>query len=251
MEKSRQSINIKEKFKLLEDVQAGKFVDLLGEVRRVYDGSFDHVTVYLSDYTANNAFYRYVWPGKERKRLKSHDMEADEFGDISTNTTNHDRDWPGPFGKMSIQITLFDESANVVREEVKVGNWIYLKNVHIAHARMGDSIEGKVHGDGGRVLIEVLRKSELEGKTDELSENGARWKAALYRKIEYEKKQEKQAKQLEEEQKREADGDQMTGEKRKRADAKTLVEDKKGKRKRQRRKERETIENLDLNPNSK
>lgn len=185
-QKARQAMNVKEKFSLLKDVQSDCFHDILGEVIKVYDASSGAVTLYLSDYTANTHFYNHVWGNGAAPEAR----DGDEFGYIKTKPKAA-KEWPGPYGKMTIQLTLYDGNAEFVRDEkVKPKQWVLLKNVQIRFGRMGGCLEGFLRGDRnafeGKVLIQVLERSDDPAQSD------IRWKEALRRKLDWWNKFEKQ-----------------------------------------------------------
>lgn len=178
-------MTIKHKFCLLKDVKPDSFYDILGEVVKVYEGS-GSMTVYLSDYTANNLFYNYVWGNAGAAEPR----DGDEFGYIKSKSKTA-KEWPGPYGKMSIQITLFDNHADLIRDEkVHAKQWLLLKNVQIKFGRMGGCLEGVLRGDRGAFEGKVqVRIIEQSGEPDQID---IRWKDAVRRKHEWWKKFEKQ-----------------------------------------------------------
>ena len=184
-ERAQQAMNVKQKFSLLKDVKPDTFHDILGEVVRVFDGS-SSVTVYLSDYTANSLFYNYAWGGGGTAEAR----DGDEFGYIKSKTKTA-KDWPGPYGKMTIQLTLFDGHADFIRDEnVQAKQWLLLRNVQIKFGRMGGCLEGMLRGDRGafegKVHVQIMKHSE------EPEDSDIRWKEAVRRKHDWWKKFEKQ-----------------------------------------------------------
>jgi protection-of-telomeres protein 1 len=184
-DRMQQAMNVREKFCLLKDVKPDNFYDILGQVVRVHEGS-GMVTVYLSDYTANALFYNYVWGDGGANEAR----DGDEFGYIKSKPKTA-KEWPGPYGKMSIQLTLFDGHADFVRDEnVQAGQWLLLKNVHVTFGKMGSCLEGALRGDRdafeGKVQVQIMEQSEEPVAVD------VRWKEAVRRKHEWWKKFEKQ-----------------------------------------------------------
>jgi hypothetical protein len=187
--KTEQAMNVKDKFSLLKDVKPDGFYNILGQVVRIFDGALGTVTVYLSDYSANSFFYPYAWDvGQE-----SDTHGRDEYGNNKAKPMA-DKAWPGPYGKLTIQLTLFDAHAQFVREYVKADQWLLLKNVHMKFGKNGESLEGFLRGDPnqyeGTVRVEVMEQKQ------EKDENDARWTDAVRRKYEYEKKFKKQRQDL-------------------------------------------------------
>lgn len=182
--RAQQAMNVKEKFSLLKDAKPDTFHDILGEVIKIYDGP-GMVTVYFSDYTANSLFYNYAWGGGGLIETR----DGDKYGYIPSKPKSA-KDWPGPFGKMTIQITMFDGHADFIRDQIKVNQWLLLKNVQLKYGRMGGCLEGVLRGDRGafegKVQIQIMEPSE------EPEDNNVRWKEAVRRKHEWWKKFEKQ-----------------------------------------------------------
>jgi protection-of-telomeres protein 1 len=238
-EQTRRSMNIKDKFGLLKDVKPDFFYNFIGEVIRVYDASDGFLSLYFADYTANKSFYNYEWRGQ---RTETVGREGDEYG--YTSKTKRQDDWPGPFGKMTIQLTLHDPHAGFVREQVKVGQWLLLKNVRIRYGNNG-SLEGVMHTDE-RILVEIMRQS------DEPADNDERWKDAIRRRKEWWDKFKKQKQELHEdeaavrrESKRGSDVPQRNLSKRRRKEKRAAALEKVAAA------EARIAEKLDLNQNSK
>lgn len=200
-EKSEQAMKVKSKFSLLKDVKDQCYCNILGEVIQVYDASSDGaVTVYFSDYTANSEFYNRPWDEGETSKSR----DGDDYGYIKTRPKTI-KDWPGPYGKMTIQLTLYDGHATFVREHVKAKHWVLLKNVQIKYGSMGGCLEGFLRGDRfafeGKVQVEIMQQTETA------EENDPRWREAVRRRSEYEKKFKHEKQALE---------DEASGKKRKR-----------------------------------
>ena len=149
-EKSRQAMMVKNKFSLLKDVEPDNFYDILGEVIKVYE-TYDSVTVYLSDYTANTNFHEYVWGTAEA----ANGRDGDEHNYLKSRKKTSKDAWPesGPYGKMSIQLTAWDGHAVFIKEQVKVKNWVFLRNVQIKYGKSGGCLEAFLRGDQGRFEI--------------------------------------------------------------------------------------------------
>jgi protection of telomeres protein 1 len=185
-EKVKQAMNVKDKFSLLKDVKPDGFYNILGKVIKVHDASSESVTVYLSDYTENTQFYNNV-SGADGADLEAKD--GDEFG-YTKSKKKTANSWPGPRGKLSIQLTLYDGHASFVRENVKVNQWVLLSNVQIKYGKVGGVLEGYLRGDReafeGQVRVQIMEQAEKPDDNDE------RWRAAVQRQLDYERKQEKQ-----------------------------------------------------------
>jgi protection-of-telomeres protein 1 len=180
-EKSAIAMGVKDKYSLLKDVKADRFYDLIGEVIRVYERD-GRVTLYLSDYTAHSLFYNNAWGGGDDG---SPFQDGDEYG-YTKSRKKAVSDWPGPYGKLSIQITVYDNHAAFIREQVKVKDWVILKNVHVKMGNQGGCLEGFLRGDldgwdawEGKVQVKIIRQAE------DAERNDVRWKDGLRRKREW------------------------------------------------------------------
>lgn len=138
--RAAQSLNVKDKFSELKDVRDGKFYDLVGQVaKEPYDAGWGGVTLYISDYTENSNFFHKTWDGLEESGSGS----GDPYGyTTSTDLSMHRKEWVGPYGKMTIQITCFEPHASIIRSEVRSGSWVQLRNVQIKYGRDGRFLEG-------------------------------------------------------------------------------------------------------------
>lgn len=172
------AMGAKDKYSLLKDIQADRFYDLIGEVISVYERD-GRVTLYLSDYTSHSLFYNNVWGGGDDG---SSIRDGDEYG-YTKSRKKATNDWPGPYGKLSIQVTVYDNHAAFIREQVKVKDWVILRNVHVKMGNQGGCLEGFLHGARGgwdawegKVQVKIIRQAE------DVEKNDVRWKDGLRRK---------------------------------------------------------------------
>ncbi|KAK2627220.1 hypothetical protein QTJ16_003186 [Diplocarpon rosae] len=171
-----QATNIRDKFSLLKSLKPnGKFHDILGEVVKIYDLK-SSLTVYVSDYTSNPKFFNYISKVEDEKAYGSRD--GDEHG-YTKARSKIESSWPGPFGQQTIQLTLYDEHADFMRDNASVGQWVHLKNVQMKLGKEGGKLEGFMRGDRGKINVRLIQPSD---NPDE------RWKDALRRKKDYLKK---------------------------------------------------------------
>lgn len=177
-EQAMNAMSVKDKYSLLKDIKVEKFYDLIGEVIRVYERD-GRVTLYLSDYTAHSLFYNNVWGEGD---AGSSNRDGDEYG-YTKSKKKSPNDWPGPYGKLSIQITVYDSHAAFIREQVKNGDWVILRNVQVRMGNQGGCIEGFLRGDQnafeGKVQVQIIRRAE------DAERNDVRWKDGLRRKKEW------------------------------------------------------------------
>ncbi|KAI1761443.1 hypothetical protein GGR53DRAFT_505755 [Hypoxylon sp. FL1150] len=194
-----QSRNIREKFQVLSNVQEGQFYDIIGRVVKDPFDQMDKATLWISDYTENDAFYKFSWDPEEASKVK----EGDPYGYTTMNNPEASK-WPGPYGKRSIQVTCFGLHAEFVNKEVKAGTWVRLRNLQVKYGHNSNNLEGFLREDrysyGSGVQVDIYSLDDPENADDRL-------KAALRRKRDYEKNAKKQLKSIISN-KRKADGQQ-------------------------------------------
>ncbi|RCI08604.1 hypothetical protein L249_4887 [Ophiocordyceps polyrhachis-furcata BCC 54312] len=182
-----QSVNIKNKFSELKNVREGVYVDVLVQIVKAPYDEYDKCSVWVSDYTENDLFYNIAFSGQESGETR-------------------------PYGKRSMQITCFEPHASFLRnEQLPVGSWIYVRNLHIRLGRNGSNLEGTLHGDEknlAKVNIEPVVVNQ------ESASNNPQLKAALRRKLYYGKDKKAQLREIDEAvesgQKRKAQTEQST-----------------------------------------
>jgi protection-of-telomeres protein 1 len=177
----------REKFSLIQDLILPEngtglvFADLLGEVRKVFEN--DHIVdLSITDYTTNKALYNYAYG------CDDDGTEGDQFGYLA----GKQKTWPGPWGKMTMSVRMWDAHADYARSQVKLGDFVFLSNVHIGTGMDGKHyMEGKLRGDRNdlnRVGVKICRARDAEGNV--------RMKDLLGRKREYEMKAKREHKQF-------------------------------------------------------
>ena len=153
--KRRTKFSLLQDLSLPEDQARHVFADLLGEVRKVYENDFC-VELSITDYTKNEALYNYPYG------CNDHGTEGDEFGYMAKKQGA----WPGPWGKMTMNVRLWDAHASFARDEVKLGSFVFLRNVQIGTGKDGGySMEGKLRGDRNdpeRVGVEICRPRDAD-----------------------------------------------------------------------------------------
>lgn len=200
------SRNVRDKFRLCKELQdtgdTKGYADLVGQVVRTHDDGRELLELYLTDYTANPNFYNYEWGGQETENV-------DGFGYLNAQQqSKKSQKWPGPFGKLSILVALWEPHASYVRNKVKVGHWVLASNVKIRIGKQG-FLEGVIHEDN-RVKVAILEPSD-EPLTSSSSPNEVRLQEAIERKYKWTKAFDKQKKAIRNE-------DAGLGDKRKRDD---------------------------------
>lgn len=174
------TISRQEKFSLIKDVQIDQFYDLVGQVIKIYPSN-GCVELYFTDYTPNPLLYNYKWGLPDE--LDGISREGDEFGYVPSTSTN--KKWPGPFGKLTLTVTLWPSHSYFAQTNVKEKDFVFLRNVRIRYSR-DEKVEGSMHTDQrypDRVDVTILK----DHKDDE------RVKNVLRRKLEYSEKFETQS----------------------------------------------------------
>lgn len=188
--RARQSLNVKDKFNLLQDVRDGRFADLVVQVVKEPFDLGDKMTLWVSDYTTNNSFFHQTMESRDwADGVPTRD--GDPYGYLSKKRKNPtaplDDDgskWSGPEGKRSLQLTCWDPHATFIRHNVHKDDWVRLRNVQIRFGHNSVNIEGYLREDREyphRVYVEPM---ESEGTREELDQ---RVVDAILRKRDYEK----------------------------------------------------------------
>ncbi|KAI4195364.1 MAG: hypothetical protein LQ350_007233 [Teloschistes chrysophthalmus] len=194
-----------EKFSLIKDVSVNSYYDLIGQVVKVYPSSNGMVELSITDYTTNNFLFLYEW-GR---------------GDPNA----ADGKWRGPYGKMTLTVSLFPPHSTYAKDHFKEHDIVRLRNTHIKWSRGGSNkLEGGLHTDRNNPdRVDVTSPRELD--TD-------RVKDLLRRKREYGTKFEKQREEYA------MDVNSVLGQKRKQQEPKLSKTQARKKRKLEREKER-------------
>lgn len=125
------------RFSLIKDVTMDTFVDLVVQVvKTFYEG--ERLLLYVTDYSSNKALFNYS------RNIDESGRDGDEFN----YTSRYRRRWPGPFGRMTLQVTLWDPHSFFARQHVNVDDFVLLRNVHIKTGHNGVArLEGVMHTD--------------------------------------------------------------------------------------------------------
>ncbi|KAH7067584.1 hypothetical protein BKA63DRAFT_424734 [Paraphoma chrysanthemicola] len=142
---------------LIRDAVFDRFYDINAQVVNVYYLNLGTVDLKVTDYTSNKDLFLYVDP---------------EDPDWAW----QDQTWKGPYGQLTMSVTLYGNNAAWARENVTVGDFVHLRNVHTKMSP-ANKLEGVLHEDRQRVNAIDIRK--LHNATD--------IKAINDRKQEYEK----------------------------------------------------------------
>ncbi|KAJ6099176.1 hypothetical protein N7467_000711 [Penicillium canescens] len=154
-------------FSLIKDVKPGKFAQLLGQAVKLDTYDSEKCLMLMTDYTENPQLEDYKKPGEEEDESGP---EGDQFNYLARRR----KDWPGPWGQLTIQVTLWEPHATYAREHIKPGDLVLLTYVRIKEGR---GLEAAVHED--RKYPEKLHIKALKGGHDE------RAQALMKRRAEY------------------------------------------------------------------
>ncbi|KAL8792673.1 MAG: hypothetical protein Q9195_004733 [Heterodermia aff. obscurata] len=165
----RPSQNGRDKFSLVKDLQVQSFYDIVGQVVKMYS-NFGRLELYVTDYTANNMLYRHAWGQEDGGNSNEHEH------DYGSSSASKSKKWPGPYGQMTLMVTLWPPHSNFAQSKVNDWDFVLLQNVHIKQDR-DLKMEGALHED--RFWPSKVQISVLGDHSDE------RVKNVLRRKLEY------------------------------------------------------------------
>jgi hypothetical protein len=111
---------------LIKDLAFKTFYDIRAQVVNLYY-SHGMVELKVTDYTTNKALYLYADPERDSDLVMK-------------------RDWPGPYGQLTLDVRLYEPHASFAREHISNGDFVYLRNVHARVSPRG-LLEGALHQD--------------------------------------------------------------------------------------------------------
>ena len=185
-----------DRFSLVKNLRLSErnylFADLLAEIRRFYVTD-NRVELSVTDYSGHPNLFNYVFGCDEDG------VEGDRFSYMKEKYET----WPGPWGQMTILVTLWDVHATYARENLKNGNFVFLRNVQISMGRDGNKMEGNVRGDRQYPdRVNVVKKLPRDAAADVddpekiVDASKVRMRSLLKRKRDYEKKAEEENKRF-------------------------------------------------------
>ncbi|KPI36080.1 Protection of telomeres protein 1 [Cyphellophora attinorum] len=131
------------------------YVDILAEVRRIYTTDM-RMELSVTDYTDENPS---LFDCKPESDENAHDP-GDQFGYIAS---SH-KAWPGPWGRRTFNITLWEPHRSYAVASVTHGSLIQFRNVHVKVDQQA-KLEGIVHQDKlypDKVLVSAHKPYEAE-----------------------------------------------------------------------------------------
>lgn len=152
------------KFALIKDVDLGGYYDLVAQVVKVYAHN-NCVEVYVSDYTSNKLLWNYEW-GQDEGDASG--REGDEYNYTPRNSSQSR--WNGPYGKLTLTVTLWPPHASFGRDNLKENDYVFLRNAHIRWSK-GSKTEGVLHTDErypDRIDVTILKHYEDDDRVKDL-----------------------------------------------------------------------------------
>lgn len=149
------TVQIRDKFSLVKDVKVDTFYNLVGQVVKLYPSN-GRVELYITDYTANCLLWNYPEPDDGNGSGR----EGDEYNYTAANLANNK--WKGPYGKMTLTVTLWDNNAHFGQQHIKENDFVHIRNVHIKFSKDA-KVEGNLHADRRypeRIDVTVLKNND-------------------------------------------------------------------------------------------
>lgn len=140
---------------LIKDLQLATFADVRAQIVNIYRYPMGgQVDLKVTDYTPNESLFYYPDPEKEG-------------GFVA------DRHWKGPYGCMTLNVTLYEKNANWASVNLSVGDYVFIRNMKVKLSNR-NTLEGVVHQDRlnpNKVDIRLLNNpsdiAEIKQRQDE------------------------------------------------------------------------------------
>ncbi|KAI9871552.1 MAG: hypothetical protein M1830_002758 [Pleopsidium flavum] len=164
----------RQKFSFIKDVKIDSFYDLVGQIVKKYSNN-GRCELYLTDYTSNNLLYNYEWGHPEGDGAA---RDGDSFGYTARNSRH--QQWPGPYGKMTLQVALWAPHSYFAMDNVKEEDYIHLRNVRIKFGQDA-RMEGALHTDRrypDRIDVTILKDHEDDRVKDVMRRKREYWNRA-------------------------------------------------------------------------
>lgn len=153
----------------ISDLQVRRIARVIGEVVKMNDFDTEKTTLYITDYTENAALTDFN---------KDDEVEMGTEGDQFNYMNRRNKSWPGPWGRLTLNVTLWEPHASFARENVKVGDLVHLTYVRIKDGRQG-GIEAAVHEDRKypeKIHVHVIQADFNEQAQELMSRKQEYWK---------------------------------------------------------------------------
>ncbi|KAI9794957.1 MAG: hypothetical protein M1833_007331 [Piccolia ochrophora] len=170
------------KFSLIKDVTDLRFYDLLVQIIKIFPASGVRLEMYVTDYSPNDALFNYEMNYGKDNESGPVFRDGDTFGYATTKRKGSSKAWAGPYGKMTLQVTLWPPHCHFAQDNVKEGDMVLLRNVRVVYSKDGSSrLEANLHEDmrwHSRIDISVITEHEDDRVKRLLERKRAYWKKA-------------------------------------------------------------------------
>lgn len=153
----------RDKFSLIKDVNVDTFYNLVGQVVRLYPTN-DRVELYITDYTWNSL----LWNNPEPDDESGSGQEGDEYNYTGSNSAKKKK--KGPYGKMTLTVTLWGNNAYFCQQNIKEDDFVHLRNVRIKYSKDA-KVEGALHSDRrypDRIDVTLLKNNEDDDRVKDV-----------------------------------------------------------------------------------
>ena len=157
------TVQWRDKFSLVKDVNVDTFYNLVGQVVKLYPCN-GRVELYITDYTGNCLLWNQLEPDDENRSGR----EGDEYNYTAGKETN--KRWNGPYGHMTLTVTLWGNNAYFGQQHIKENDFVHLRNVHIKFSKDA-KVEGALHDDRrypDRVDVTVLKSHDDDDRVKDV-----------------------------------------------------------------------------------
>ncbi|KAF2736052.1 hypothetical protein EJ04DRAFT_177035 [Polyplosphaeria fusca] len=110
---------------LIKDLGINVFHDINAQVVKIWSENQSCTDIHVTDYTTNHHLFWHEEPNLE-DGMQSR--------------------WQGPYGQMTLAVRLYGVNAQWTNDNVSVGDFIFLRNVHLKLSNM-NKLEGALHED--------------------------------------------------------------------------------------------------------
>lgn len=157
------TVQVRDKFSLVKDVSVGTFYNLVGQVVRLYPSN-GRVELYVTDYTSHCL----VWNYPEPDDGVGSGREGDEYNYTGGSSAN--KKWKGPYGKMTLTVTLWENNAYFCQQHIKENDFVHLRNVRVKYSRDA-KVEGALHSDRrypDRIDVTILKNDDGDDRVKDV-----------------------------------------------------------------------------------
>lgn len=160
---------IRDKSAHIKDLEFSQFYDVRAQVVNTYYNNFGTVALKVTDYTENKDLYLYVDPDDEDYAFQNHS-------------------WKGPYGQYTIDVLLYGNNANWARDNVAIGDYVLLRNMHTKMSQM-NKLEGVLHDDREKPNNIDIRKLMVAKDIKEIDERRKKYEDMRIKKSAFEELQ--------------------------------------------------------------